>query len=181
MKPCNVIWLLLLLVAHSFGQAGLGLQTGVWKPSSLDKEPNKPFTPISGSGLSGGIQFSTPAWQGFSLQLAGWAWQQSIPGQDKKTTLLHVSCDIKNRLLSQSWIRPYATYGAAVIWGTEDRSCLQKSGLSINFGAGIDFMMQKHWGLGLEYQYLYCTMDRRLGLTDDYSGPKLTVKLLYFY
>jgi hypothetical protein len=181
MKRPLIFWLLFMLAAQLFGRGSLGIQTGVWKPSSLDKEPSKPFTPIPGSGLSGGLQFSTPEWQGFSLQLAGWLWRQSISGQEHKASLLHLSCDVKNLLLTQSWIRPYATYGAALIWGTDDQRALHKDGLTINLGAGIDFMLQKHWGLGIEYQYLYCTMNRRLGLTDDYSGPRLTMMLLYFY
>jgi hypothetical protein len=181
MKHRFLVLALLLCSAELFSRGGLGLQTGIWKPSSLDSDPTKPFANVKGSGLSWGVVFVTPEWQGFALQITSWNWQQSILDGKNTTSIVHFSCDIKNMLVSQTHVQPYVTYGAALILGKENSTPLRKHGVSINFGAGVDFNLLKHWGVAIEYQYLYAILNRTLGLTDNYSGPKLTIKMLYLF
>ncbi|NLP09106.1 hypothetical protein GX408_01790 [bacterium] len=173
------LFLLLLSGSAASARVGLGVQAAIWKPSSLDHEPSRPFRAIPGSGISYGLMVQSPEWQSFSLQLSAWKWQQTQEPEMNVVTLWHLSCDVKNSLLNQTLLRPYATYGFAAVLGKPNSRPLQRDGLSINLGAGVEYRPFPRIGLAFEYQYLYLLMDRNIGFTDDLSGPKLTFKFIY--
>jgi hypothetical protein len=160
-----------------FAHSSLGLQVGLWKPSSIDQQPSKPFANIKGASPALGVCLASPEWQGFALQATAWGWRQSSAEGDVR--LLHLSADLKNLLISPTLIRPYVTYGAAMILGKWREFGFTQQGMSINFGAGLDISLGKPCGLALEYQYLYTIFNKKFGLTDNYSGPKLTAKWLF--
>ncbi len=173
------LFLTLLSCTAASARIGLGVQAAIWKPSSLDHEPSKPFRAIPGSGISYGLVAQSPEWQSFSLQLSAWRWQQTQEPEKNVVTLWHLSCDVKNNLITQTRLRPYATYGFAAVLGKANNGPLQRDGLSINLGAGVEYTPFNRTSLAFEYQYLYLLMDRNNGLTDDLSGPKLTFKFIY--
>jgi len=173
------LFLLLLSGSAASARVGLGMQAAIWKPSSLDHEPSRPFRAIPGSGISYGLVAQSPEWQSFSLQLSAWKWQQTQGSEESVVTLWHLSCDIKNSLLNQTRLRPYATYGFAAVMGKPSNGTLQRDGLSINLGAGVEYTPFTRTSLAFEYQYLYLLLDRNIGLSDDLSGPKLTLKFIY--
>lgn len=173
------LFLTLLSCSSASARVGLGVQAAIWKPSSLDREPSRPFHAIPGSGISYGLMAQSPEWQSFSLQLSVWKWQQTQEPEKNVVTLWHLSCDVKNSLLSQTRLRPYATYGFAAVMGKPRSGRLQRDGLSINLGAGVEYSPFTRTSLAFEYQYLYLLMDRNIGLNDDLSGPKLTFMFIY--
>jgi len=175
------LFLFLLLLSGSAASAhvGMGVQAAIWKPSSLDNEPSKPFRAIPGSGISYGLVAQSPEWQSFSLQFSACKWQQTQAPENTVVTLWHLSCDVKNSLLNQTRLRPYATYGFAAVMCKPSSGPLQRDGLSINLGAGVEYTPFTRTSLAFEYQYLYLIMDRNIGLSDDLSGPKLTFKFIY--
>jgi len=181
MNGRHLIFLLLLTNSQVSAGVGLGLHAGLWKPSSLDTDPGNPFATLQGSGPSYGVLLLTPTWQGFAVQLSAWGWHYSIDRDDHEIAFLHLAVDIKHLLLTQTRLRPYATYGVAWLWGNEQDVALKRAGLSVNIGAGLEGSLTQHWSVGVEYQYLYLILQRSIGSTDNYSGPKLTVKLFHLF
>lgn len=177
--------------AAPVNRGGLALQAGIWKPSSLDDQPSKPFAAVDGSGLSWGGSYFTPQLAGFTLRLSGWQWQQAdfaagLPLE--RIVLRHLALDLKYQLLGAVPIRPYVAYGGALIFAREHSAAphagdpaFARLGFALNVGAGVDFILMRHWGFSAEYQYLYADMERNVGLTSHYSGPKLTFKLLFLF
>jgi hypothetical protein len=174
----NFLTIFGVLVSTSlFAHSSIGLQVGLWKPSSLDAQPSRPFANIKGAGPALGLSLASPEWQGFALQATAWGWRQSL--QEGDLRLLHLSADLKNLLISPTLIRPYVTYGAAMILGKWRESGFSQQGMSVNFGAGLEIALGKPFGLALEYQYLYTVFKKKFGATDNYSGPKMTAKWLF--
>jgi opacity protein-like surface antigen len=173
-------------------RGSFALQTSIWKPSTLDDEPSKPFKPVEGTDLSWGAGVCSPDVSGFALRLSLWQWQQrgvvtTVPLD--KVQLRHLAVDLKYNLLGATSIRPYVVYGGSALYGREvaaasfstARDHFSFLGMAFTIGAGIDFLPFRHWGLSAEYQYLYVDLDEELGLTSRYSGPKVTCKLLYLF
>jgi len=177
MKTVRLIIFGMLFATVLWAQGSIGLQVGLWKPSSLDENPSKPFANIKGSGPSLGLFLASPEWQGFALQATAWTWRQAL--SDGEVQMLHLSADLKNLLISQTRIRPYVTYGAAVILGRWQQADLSQQGMSINFGAGLEFSLLKSSGIALEYQYIYTVFKKAFGANDNYSGNKMTAKWFY--
>jgi len=175
----GLVCIALLCAVQLFGRTGIGVQAGIWKPSSLDRDPSNPLAAIQGSGSSFGVQATTPVWQGFALQLSAWTWQRSAGADRAKTCLVHLSGDLKNLLLSQTRLQPYVIYGAALISGKEENGRFNQIGLSVNCGAGFDLQVHPRFILSLEYQYLYVILNHRHSQSPDYSGPKLTAKFAF--
>ncbi len=195
----RVTWGLLLLFAlagrgaafTAANRGGLALQTGIWKPSVIDREPSQPFTPVDGAGMCWGGSLFSPQLGGFTLRLSGWQWQQKDVAAAvtlDKVVLRHLALDLKYQLLGGVAIRPYVAYGGALVFAREEAASVPAPnagfahlGYALNIGAGVDFLLLRHWGLSAEYQYLYADMDKTVGLTSRYSGPKLTFSILLLY
>jgi opacity protein-like surface antigen len=169
--------------------AAIGVQAGIWKPISLDDNPSQPFKPVHGSDYAPGIYLITPDWQGISLRFTFFHWQYVEHNHiDQSVKLRHLSVDIKEQIISQARISPFMTAGLSGIYAygreqsaKEDRADYQRVGYGINVGAGIDFILFRHWTAAIEYQYLYAKFDTSLRKTDNYSGPNLSMKLQYCF
>lgn len=170
--------------------AALGVDFGIWKPSSLDKYPSQPLKNVDGAAPYLGAFFSTPLFHSQSLRISFMQWQQkNLQAVNlSSVTLRHLAADIKYMLLPQYNISPYACFGAAAIWSRElpqnaegANIPLDRAGWGFDVGAGIDFVLQKTWALALEYQYVYAVFARRVGMTENYSGPKFTIKFMVLF
>ncbi len=177
--------------SNYFAGGSLGGELGVWKPSSLDAHPSKPFKNVKGADPYWGISFVTPSFASFALRVTLIQWQQNLTGTSSRlesVTLRHLSLDLKNQIVSQARISPYACYGLAAIWSREQpvdvgdkKVPLDRAGYGVNVGAGLDVQTLKHWAFAIEYQYLYAVFEKKVGLTDNYSGPKVSCKVMYLF
>lgn len=195
-----MIWLFLLIIApvylpaqsqNNFTRGNISLEYGVWKPGTLDENPSSPFENVPGAKPYKGASLVTPSLGSFSLLLSYMVWKQD--GLESRTALDYVSLQqlavgVKNYILTQSRICPYVNYGFAVIWSHEDpvgpnpeKVKLDQAGYGFNVGAGVNVYLISHWAIAAEYSYVYARLDSKVGLTDNYSGPKLSCKLLYLF
>ncbi len=174
-----------------FVQGFLSTEIGIYKPYSIDANPSKPFKNVQGAKPFAGIAFQSPMWKSTAFRVTIFQWQQEnvIKNNSLETvTLRHLSCDLKNYIINQYRISPFTTYGLALIWSREaptistgQKVPLDRAGYGVNVGAGVDFQIATHWGFSAEYQYLYAKFEKVVGLTDNYSGPKLSFKIVYIF
>jgi len=179
-----------LFSQRSLSRANVGVEYGIWKPSSLDKNTAQPLKNVDGAGPYFGLAFTTPIFKSHSLRFSLMQWrQEQLQEVDlASVTLRHISVDLKYIILPEYTISPYASYGVAAIWSREEpmhvedaRIPLDRAGLGFNLGAGIDFLLHQHVGVGVEYQYIYAVFSKRVGLTSNYSGPKFSAKFYYIF
>jgi hypothetical protein len=173
-----------------FSHPGLGVDVGIWKPSSLDRYPSQPMKNVDGASPYLGVSLILPIFKSNTIRASLMQWQQKDLEEINLSsiTLRQLAVDLKYILLPQSNISPYACYGAAAIWSRElpknspeITAPLDRAGWGFDVGAGIDFQLQQHWALGLEYQYIYAVFAKRVGMTDNYSGPKFTLRLMFLF
>lgn len=179
------------IAQNNLQNANIGLEFGNWKPSTLDDQQGNPFRMVDGAELYYGIFGTTPTVGGIALRFGVFQWQQkNLEERTNKEsiTLRHFSTGIKNSIIPNSPVTPYVSFGMSAIWSREvpaeykgDKIPLDKAGLGIDFGAGLDFLLKEKLALSLEYQYLYAKFTKAVGLTDNYSGPKISLKLLYIF
>lgn len=179
-----------LFASEQLSRANIGLEVGNWKPGDLDSEPGNPFEIVEGAEAYFGLTGSTPSLGGYSLRFTIFQWKQSGLEQINKesVTLRHFSAGIKNAVLPNSPVTPYVAIDLAAIWSREvpveskgDKIPLDRAGIGIDVGAGLDFLVGNNWALAVEYQYVYSKFSQTVGLTDNYSGPKISLKLLYLF
>jgi opacity protein-like surface antigen len=175
---------------NGFSHPGLGVDVGIWKPSSLDSYPSQPLKNIDGASPYLGASLTLPIFKSTTVRASLMQWQQKdlLEVNLSSVTLRQLAVDLKYILLPQSTISPYACYGAAAIWSRElpenspeTTAPLDRAGWGFDVGAGIDFLLRQHWALGVEYQYIYAIFAKRVGLTDNYSGPKFTLRLILLF
>jgi len=195
-KPLTIGFLLLMVAGMASAKEKLYLTHGqaaaelaIWKPSDLDAHPSKPFENVEGGSPQIGLSLTSPTLFGFSLRLGAHRWSQT--GLEDRSDLesvdlRQVSLEIKNQLVAQARISPYVAYGVCLFWGREDSlnsdaDAFERVGRGVNIGAGVDFALMRHWGFAAEYQYVYTDLDEKIGISSDYSGPKVACKLLYIF
>jgi len=190
-----IIVLTFCIVSYSVTQerlarANIGVAYGVWKPSALDEYPNQPLKSVDGADPYIGLYFTAPRFSSHAIRISLMQWQQRdlVQVDLESVTLRHLSFDLKYLVLPEYKISPYVSYGIAAIWSREQPNGskeedipLDRAGWGFNLGAGIDFLLGKQIGLGVEYQYSYAVFSKRVGLTDNYSGPKIATKLFYIF
>lgn len=171
-------------------QTNIAIDYGIWKPSELDKYPTQPLKNIDGAKFYWGLSFTSPIIKGHSARLSLMQWSQYdlYEIELESVTLRQLAFDLKYIILPHYVISPYASYGAVAIWSRESTNeeqdqkiPLDRAGWGFNVGAGIDFLLCRHLAIGAEYQYLYAVFPKRVGLTENYSGPKISLKLLYIF
>jgi hypothetical protein len=195
-KPCAILFLLLMAAGIASGKEKLYLTHGqaaaelaIWKPSDLDDHPSKPFENVKGGSPQVGVSLTSPSLLGFSLRVGAHRWSQTgleDRGDVESVHLQQVSLEIKNQLVAQARISPYVAYGVCFFWGREDSldgdaNAFDQIGRGVNIGAGVDFALLRHWGFAAEYQYIYTDLEEKIGISADYSGPKVACKLLYIF
>ncbi|MBN1542537.1 porin family protein [candidate division KSB1 bacterium] len=172
-----------------FSRGSIGLQYGLYKPSSLDSDPADLLKRIEGASDALGFFIVSPSWNGIALRLQAFQWRYDDPPHSvfgEKITIRHLAAEIKQQILSTTTISPYVTFGLAWIGGCHEQddsdSCTNQSRTNgLDVGAGIDLQVVSHLSLALEYQYLYVKFDRLVGPTDDYSGSFVTLRLAYLF
>ncbi len=112
------------LAATPLNRGSLSLQTGVWKPGTLDSDPGKPFTPVEGTGLCWGVGLCSPHAAGFALEMNLWQWERQLQGSEAEpvaSRLVNLAFDLKYQLLGATAIRPFVLYGGAALYGRPRR------------------------------------------------------------
>ncbi len=202
MNHLNKIYLYLVIILfinnnsiaqnkNYFERGNIGAEYGIWKPSTLDAQQTKPFKNIKGAGPYYGVSVTSPALQSYALRISYNYWKQK--GLEERAnlnyvSLRHLSIELKNYILTQSRICPYVNYGIAAIWSREvpvgsdkEKIPLDRAGFGINVGAGVNIYLFSKWAIAIEYFYLYARFAEKVGLTDNYSGPKLSFKLNFLF
>ncbi len=189
-----ILFFLLFTVASSAGEtltrANIGVDYGVWKPSSLDSYPTHPTKTVDGSDPYIGLFFTSPMLKSHAMRFSIMQWMQRelSPVDLESVTLRCLTADLKYVLLPENNLTPYVSYGVTAIWSREqpsnmldEKAPLDRAGWGFNLGAGIDFLLSSHLGMGAEYQYSYALFAKRVGLTNNYSGPKFAAKLFFIF
>lgn len=175
-----------------FGKTALGLEIGTLKPNSLKADK---------SALPFGVEGASPFVIAFitSPQLGDWTlrasfgyWAQANIQHHEQlhsANLVMFMLDLKERILSESRLTPFVSYGVSFSLGSE--SAVNKkfrkltsdyeTGYGVNVGAGFDLYIYKNWALTMEFCYHYIVFNRTVGLTDDYSGPKINAGFFYTF
>ncbi|MDZ7261717.1 MAG: hypothetical protein ONB05_06395, partial [candidate division KSB1 bacterium] len=178
--------------SNFFGRTSIGLELGSWKPNTLTDEATvSPFGVPSATPFLG-LFILSPAIQSWIFRATFGFWAQNnikslAPIQS--VTIYTFMLDLKNPLLPQSRLSPFVSYGATVYLGSENESQSSKAKLSkekqtgygANVGAGFEIMLGRHWVIGMEFCYHYALFRQVLGLTKDYSGPKITLAVYYSF
>ena len=192
-KTCFLLLLLIIpavtLAKNPLSRNQFSLDLGIWKPGSLDKHPSRPFENVEGGRTCWGFSYTTPSWQDFAFRVSIFQWGQNFEKQSSRlasVTLRHLSLELKNAILQQSTISPFVSFGAAAIWsrevptgGQSGNIPLDRAGFGGNVGAGLDIIVAPHLAIAVEYQYLYARFEKNVGLTEVYSGPKISLRIGY--
>ena len=197
---CSLLMILILLFTEEgwsqetnpFGKVSLGIEVGSWKPNNLSTDASVSPFGLEGASPYVGIFVLSPWLSSFTFRATLGFWSQgkiAALADIESVTLLPVMLDLKYQLAAPSRLSPYVSYGVAAYFGSENKvKGLQaelrrhtEMGLGVNFGAGIDLLLARHWGLGAEFRYHYAKFSKKLGLTDDYSGPKLSAGVYYLF
>ncbi len=172
------------------GRANIGIDYGIWKPSTLDAYPNQPFKNVDGAKPYIALFFTSPILKSHSLRMSLMQWQQHDLAEVnlESLTLRCLSADLKYILLPENNVTPFVSYGVSAIWSREQRNNehdekapLDRAGWGFSLGAGLDVALSQNLGIGVEYQYSYAVFAKRVGLTDNYSGPRIVTRLYYIF
>ncbi|MBN2090367.1 hypothetical protein JW964_12210 [candidate division KSB1 bacterium] len=175
-----------------FGRTAVGFEIGSWKPNSLKADK---------SALPFGVEGASPFLVVFitSPQLGDWTlrgscgyWAQAnIQNRENlhSANVVMLMVDLKERILSESRLTPFVSYGISFSLGSESPvnkkfrqlSKDYETGYGVNVGAGFDLSIFKNWALTMEFCYHYIVFNRTVGLTDDYSGPKINAGFFYTF
>ncbi len=169
---------------------GVGAELGIWKPSELDRFPSRPLKNVDGAAPYVGGDLLLPFFRSHVLRVSVMQWRQNELEEVNLSSVIlrQLAFNLKYLLLPQYFISPYACYGASAFWSrelrrneAESKPPLDRAGWGFDVGAGIDLVVNRRWAVGAEYQYLYARFAKRVGLTDDYSGPRVSARLFFFF
>lgn len=175
-----------------FEKPGIGLEIGSWKPVKLGNEAA--VIPFGVKGASPFFRFfiNSPQFGDWTLRCSSGYWAQynieNVPYVGSVNIFL-LMFDLKQRIVPQARLTPFVSYGASVFIGHESSQPMkyfpfgQKSeiGYGANVGAGLDLLLTTHWVATIEFCFHYVQFNRRLGLTDDYSGSKISTGFCYYF
>jgi hypothetical protein len=175
-----------------FGHTTVGFEIGSWKPNTL--EGDKSALPFGVEGASPFIILfiTSPQLGDWTLRGSCGYWAQAnIQNKEnlQSANLVMLMVDLKERILSESRLTPFVSYGISFSLGSEspvNKKYRQltggyESGYGVNVGAGFDLSLYKKWALTMEFCYHYLVFNRVVGLTDDYSGPKINMGFFYSF
>ncbi len=175
---------------HSLLNGSIGLEIGIWKPSSLDDNPTKPFKNIEGADPCFGLSLVSPAFQNWAVFVTLFQWKQQDVFEKtniESINLRHISAGLKNYVLSNAPISPFVCFGMSCIWSQEKtfesdkKTSLDRAGYGFKAGAGIDFQLFSHSSISTEFEYHYARFNKTVGLTDNYNGPKFSLRWNYLF
>lgn len=175
-----------------FGKPSLGFSVGSWKPVDLDRSTTVSIIPTRRTSPFYELFFISPWLKTLAIRFSLGYWQQKeVPDLAKvhSVLILPLSIDIKYQMLPQARLSPYASYGVTFYYGTENPkenfpqriAETAELALGFNVGAGLDYSISRRWAIGSEFQYLYARMPHLIGHIDNYSGPKITMRIFYLF
>ncbi|MDZ7371374.1 MAG: porin family protein [candidate division KSB1 bacterium] len=190
-RTAAILFCLCLLPLAAMAKGiGFGGEIGVWKPSDLDRYPSRPLKNVDGAKPYLGGNLILPIYKShvFRLSFSEWRQKNIVQLDSASVALDQLAFDLKYLLLPPVSISPYVSYGASVFWSRQTpknqntaRTHLERPGWGFEVGAGIDFLIGKTLSWGVEYQYLYAKFIKRIGLTNNYSGPRVSMRLSWFF
>ncbi len=173
-----------------FTRASFSLEIGSWKPNALKREAT-----VSPFGVSGATPFfrgslNSPQFLNWTLRVSGGYWAQMHIKNDspvQSLTIILLMLDLKERIIPQSRLTPFVSYGVTFLMGRESPQANEyrpwrgpaQFGYGINVGAGFDFFLHRHWLVTTEFCYHYARFNQSLGGLNDFSGPKISIGLAY--
>jgi len=164
----------------------VGFEIGSWRPNNLRSTEDPMAFSMSKKYLYLGALMQAPISNNLSLRLSIEHFDYSSAGENKTIVLVPVLFDIKYILISDSPISPFVSYGAGIFIGDPELKKIisfefndKNVGYGLNFGTGFDFIISRHWFVGLEFRYHYLKFSKVVIFTDDYSGPKINLTLYY--
>ncbi|MGQ9561375.1 MAG: hypothetical protein ACUVTG_09645 [Candidatus Oleimicrobiaceae bacterium] len=179
----------LLAVGGYAGERGssgprIGTHLGSFKPNCLATQPSvSPFDEEAARPWSG-LLLATRAFSGTSLRLGVGCWSK---GGEEPITLVPVALDVEHELVPGLPVKPYVAYGVAAYWGwTVGWRHLAGQpptarGYGATLGVGLHLSLARHWTASTEFDLLFVKLRRPLAGHDDFSGPRLSVGLLYLF
>jgi len=169
---------------------GLGLEFGSWRPNDLSGDVT--ITPLKKTGKHPyvGIIILKPWRWGMTFRstFGYWRYCNDEPSPENMTVEIgSILVDLKYLILSDVILMPYVSYGIGWFFGAEtqsNKSLFANSkqfelGIGINVGTGFDFNITKKLNLAMEFRYHYVKFNRVVAFTDNYSGPKISLGIIY--
>lgn len=167
-----------------FNRLSIGFEYGTWEPIKLRNSDDPLKLSIKGENAYAGISVIAPLHGQLHLRLSLTRFQHSEEPQANKTLTLYPALfDLKYSLVSESKLSPYVSYGVMVSFGRDNEasevSIDRELGYGLNLGTGFDLLLLEHLALGVEFRYHYLKYNNTYVFTDDYSGPKINLGLLF--
>jgi opacity protein-like surface antigen len=175
--------------SHKFG---LGLEIGDWRPNNLSDDVT--FTPLKNSKYHpyvGVILLKPWRWgMTFRSSLGYWKYSNNEPTPENRVIKISsILLDLKYSILSDVMLMPYVSYGMGWFFGngsSSNRSFFNNAehlelGIGINVGTGFDFKITKKLNLAIEFRYHYVKFKQVVAFTDNYSGPKISLGIIYLF
>lgn len=198
----SISWVLLFVIIEtgngfaqqkfSASQFGIGLEIGHWRPNDLSNDVT--LTPLKESRKHPyiGVMFLKPWRWGmtFRSSVGYWRYCNDEPASEKMAVeIASILVDLKYLILSDVILMPYVSYGIGWFFGAEAQpkaSIFKNSdalelGIGINVGTGFDFNITKKLMLAMEFRYHYVKFKRVVAFTENYSGPKISLEIIYLF
>jgi len=175
-----------------FHKFGLGLEIGDWRPNNLGDDVTFALLKNSKYHPYVGVMLLKPWRWGmtFRSSLGYWKYSNNEPSPQQKTINIgSILLDLKYSILSDVMLMPYVSYGMGWFFGNQSPSnhSLFNSagdvelGIGINVGTGFDFKVTRRLSLAIEFRYHYVKFKHVVVFTDNYSGPKISVGMIYLF
>jgi len=174
---------------HKFG---LGLELGQWAPTNLNYDPDLASLKEVKTNPSIGFIFLKPWRYGLAFRstIGVWKYQEEQPSQENEgVKIISILLDMKYVLIDDGFLLPYVSYGVGWFFGcgSENKGKFYdfgeetEMGVGINIGAGFDFQLSQKICAAIEFRYHYVKFNQVVVFTDNYSGPKISLALLYLF
>ncbi len=177
---------------ESSDKFGVGFEVGNWRPNDLnDKGTLVPSKKTQNYSYLG-IMLLKPWRWGMTFRSSFGYWKycsdESLP--EKKTVEIgSILLDLNYAILSDVMLLPYVSYGIGWFFGNDlksNRSFIKNRedlelGIGINLGTGFNFKFTRKLNISAEFRYHYVKFKRVVVFTDNYSGPKISLGMIYMF
>ena len=121
----------------------------------------------------------------FRSSLGYWSYRSKEQVDPKKAIeIVSILVDLKYSILSDMIVNPYVSYGLGWFIGSEREvkdDPQVEIGIGINLGTGFDFKVSQKFFISMEFRYHYVKFNRTIVFTDNYSGPKISMGMVYLF
>lgn len=191
--------LFLSIVPATFAQSnalqprlGLGFEIGTWRPTELNTDMSLSILKGTAEHPYIGLSFFTSWNSGLTLRPSLGYWRYCLePSASEKSRIEIISLllDLKYSLLSDVRLAPYVSYGMGLFFGQDSRpaetllhsKAAWEAGAGINIGTGFDIIATSRLFLAMEFRYHYLKFKRTLAVTNNFSGPKISLGIFYLF